>query len=458
MAITFRALTILGFFYGCFLKASEPVFIKQRLQAIDIGAFKQLDEIGAFNLQLLNSNELAKKGVHLKAQKIKVTEPFGLDKNQTFPWESAEKVIIGLLYKKSGGKRERNLNGKQTPYFYYSLEVDPLIILRGEKQLSLQTRKKSDLRSKVSNALDKISKEIENPSTFNAVKSQSKLDELLQEKNSSKTLPNDLKYVRASYNGIHEVEPPFPKDNQLVFIALTGTSSTKKLAYWEGINVSNFGLIRRQLGLPYGWTLDKEGKPLSPWSDYGEQSHMGEEKSLIVCAKSERGFTPADKGLVFSVNKIPSEFIQNNYANRDGDGFFSLTLRNSTDFPLSIPSLRKTQRRILWKESLACLVSASTSSNSSIKNSICLPEFPSVKDLGKTDPTILKPGQEISTTVNPLLFKNFPKLVGLSQLNLRFCLGKKVALTSFYYNSNYHDKIKLRIRAGLPTRPIRLGD
>jgi hypothetical protein len=78
--------------------------------------------------------------------------------------------------------------------------------------------------------------------------------------------------------------------------------------------------------------------------------------------------------------------------------------------------------------------------------------------LGKTDPTILEPGQEISTTVNPLLFKNFPKLVGLSQLNLRFCLGKKVALTSFYYNSNYHDKIKLRIRAGLPTRPIRLGD
>ena len=185
---------------------------------------------------------------------------------------------------------------------------------------------------------------------------------------------------------------------------------------------------------------------------------MGEEAPLILCSKSGRGFSPADKGLTLSVSKIPSEFIQSNYSNRDGDGFVSLKLRNSTEFPLAIPSLRRNRDGILWKESLACLVSSTTSSNSVITNSVCLPKFSSLKDLEKTEPTILEPGQEISTTVNPLLFSNFPEITGYSQLSFRFCLGKTVALTTFYYNSSYHDKIKLRIRAGIPTRPISLGD
>ena len=75
---------------------------------------------------------------------MKITPPFGLDENQTFPWASAEKVVVGLLKTKSGGKRNRNINGKSIPYYYYSLEVDPLIVLRGEKQLSLQLRRKND--------------------------------------------------------------------------------------------------------------------------------------------------------------------------------------------------------------------------------------------------------------------------------------------------------------------------
>ncbi len=364
--------------------------------------------------------------------------------------------MVGLLKTKSGGQRNRVVNGKNVPYFYYSLEVDPLVVLRGEKQLNLQLRRKNDLRSGVSSALRKMSEEIEDPESFDFSKAQPRLDELLKDKTPEGKVHDDLKYVRASYNGVHEKEPDLPDEEELVFIALAGTSSTKKLSYWESIDATNAKRIKSLLDLPYGWTLNKQGKVLSPWSKYGEQAHMGDANALVVCSGSGRGYSPADEGLTLSVSKIPSEFLQINNSNRDGDGFFSLKLRNSTEFPLSIPALRRNQDGVLWKESLVCLVSSTTSSITN--NSVCLPKFSSLQDLKNTEPTTLEPGQEISTTVNPLLFSNFPEIAGYSQLSFRFCLGKTVALSTFYYNASYHDKIKLRIRAGVPTRPIGLGD
>lgn len=444
------------------LALGGPLIVGEQQIIINQGADPfQLRQVINLNL---NANGIEGRKILSTRSAMKITPPFGLDENQTFPWASAEKVVVGLLKKKSGGKRERNVNGKQIPYYYYTLEVDPLIILRGKKQLSLQIRRKNDVRIRVSNALHEMSKKIEDPKSFDLSKAQSKLEKLLKDEKllkkarDDKEIQTDCKYVRASYNGVHEEEPVWPDEEELVFIALSGTSSTKKLTYWESITSTNAKRIKSLLDLPYGWTLNKLGKPVSPWSEYGEQSNMGEETALVVCSKSGRGFSPADEGLTFSASKIPSEFVQNNYSNRDGDGFFSLTLRNSTDFPLAIPALRMNQDEILWKESLSCLVSSTTNSNSLIATAVCLPKFSSLKDLEKTEPTILEPGQEISTTVNPLLFSNFPQIEGYSQLLFRFCLGKTVALTSFSYNSGYHEKIKLRIRAGLPTRPVRLGD
>ena len=413
----------------------------------------QLGQI--INLKI-NAGEIEGPKTVSSHSSIKITTPFGLDENQTFPWASAEKVVVGLLKTKSGGQRNRVVNGKNVPYFYYSLEVDPLIVLRGEKQLNLQLRRKNDLRSGVSSALRKMSEEIEDPESFDFSKAQPRLDELLKDKTPEGKVHDDLKYIRASYNGVHEKEPDFPDEEELVFIALAGTSSTKKLSYWESIDATNAKRIKSLLDLPYGWTLNKQGKVLSPWSKYGEQAHMGDANALVVCSGSGRGYSPADEGLTLSVSKIPSEFLQINNSNRDGDGFFSLKLRNSTEFPLSIPALRRNQDGVLWKESLACLVSSTTSSITN--NSVCLPKFSSLQDLKNTEPTTLEPGQEISTTVNPLLFSNFPEIAGYSQLSFRFCLGKTVALSTFYYNASYHDKIKLRIRAGVPTRPIGLGD
>jgi hypothetical protein len=451
---TFLAVFLLAF---SSLARADPVIVGDQRIIINQRADPfQLRQVIKLNI---NANGIEGQKIVSSRATMKITPPFGLDENQTFPWATAEKVVVGLLKTKSGGKRNRNVNGKNIPYYYYSLEVDPLIVLRGEKQLSLQLRRKNDLRLGVSNALRKLSKEIEGSVSFDFSKAQPRLDELLEDEKLGGEFRDDLKYVRASYNGVHEEEPDLPDEEELVFIALSGTSSTKKLSYWESITSSNAKHIKRLLDLPYGWTFDKHGKAVSPWSEHGNQSHMGDDNSSFVCSRSGRAYSPADKGLTLSVSKIPSEFIQSNNSNRDGDGFFSIKLSNPTEFPLSIPALRRNKGGILWKESLACLVSSTNSSNINIiTNSVCLPKFSSLDKLKETDPTILEPGQEISTTVNPLLFSNFPEITGYSQLSFRFCLGKTVALSTFYYNSSYHDKIKLKIRAGIPTRPISLGD
>jgi len=406
----------------------------------------------------LNANGIEGRKIISNRSTTKVTPPFGLDKNQTFPWASAEKVVVGLLHIKSGGKRNRA--NSTVPYYSYSLEIDPLVILRGRDQLKMQLRRKGDLRTEVSNALRKISREIKDSPSLDIEKAQLRLDELLkqEDKKDKKNLTQELKYIRGSYYGTHTKDPEFPEEDQLVLIALTGTSSTKRLAYWEGVNATTLDHVTKLIDLPFGWTFNEDGKPLSPWSEYGKQSQMGEENPLVLCSESDRGYSPADEGLTISVSKIPSEFIQNNYANRDGDGYFALSLRNPTEFPLAIPALRRTKDGILWKESLVCLVTATSSSNGATTNSVCLPNFSSLVDLKSTEATILEPGQEISTTVNPLLFSNFPEIQGYSQLYFRFCFGKMVAQTSFYFNSTYHAKIVRKIKAGVPTRPISLGD
>ena len=406
----------------------------------------------------LNANGIEGRKIISNRSTTKVTPPFGLDKNQTFPWASAEKVVVGLLHIKSGGKRNRA--NSTVPYYSYSLEIDPLVILRGKDQLKMQLRRKGDLRTEVSNAIRKISREIKDSPSLDIEKAQLRLDELLKkdDKKEKKNPAQELKYIRGSYYGTHTKDPEFPEEDQLVLIALTGTSSTKRLAYWEGVNATTLDHVTKLIDLPFGWTFDEDGKPLSPWSEYGKQPQMGEVNPLVLCSKSDRGYSPADEGLTISVSKIPSEFIQNNYANRDGDGYFTLSLRNPTEFPLAIPSLRRTKDGILWKESLVCLVTATSGSNGATTNSVCLPGFSSIAELKSTEATILEPGQEISTTVNPLLFSNFPEIQGYSQLYFRFCFGKMVAQTNFYFNSTYHAKIIRKIKAGVPTRPISLGD
>ena len=402
-------------------------------------------------LQNIEVGPLQRPKIVTNRSSMQATPPFGLDENEAFPWSSAEKVVIGLLKIKSGGKRNRaNTN---VPYFSYSLEIDPLLILRGKEQLNLQIRRKGDLRAKTSNALRTLSQQVKGPaSALDIVKTQRKLDKLLAKEDDG-NLPKDLKYVRGSYYGVHKVDPEFPDEDQLVLIALTGTSSTKRLAYWQPINVTTLDHVVKLIDLPYGWSLNEDGEPLSPWSGLGNQAHMGDDEPALRCDDSERGFSPADEGLTLMAGKIPAEF-QNSY-NRDGNGYFRLSLRNPTEFPLSIPALRRNKEGILWRESLVCLISTSSGATA---NAVCLPRFSSLQELKDTEATVLEPGEEVSTIVNPLLFSSFPSISGYSQLTLRFCLGKTFAQSTFYFNSSYHEKIRLKLKAGVPTRPISLAD
>ena len=51
----------------------------------------------------VNAGGIEKQRISSTRSTMKITPPFGLDENQTFPWASAEKVVLGLLHIKSGG-------------------------------------------------------------------------------------------------------------------------------------------------------------------------------------------------------------------------------------------------------------------------------------------------------------------------------------------------------------------
>jgi hypothetical protein len=382
---------------------------------------------------------------------IKVTEPFGLDENETFPWTSAERVVVGLLHVKSGGKRNRAAI-QTTPYYSYSLEIDPLVTLRGKGELGMQLRRKGDGRTKFSNALRTISREMKALAFLDIVKAQRKLDKLLKvkdggkEEKQKKNLSKECKYIRGSYYGYHQKEPKFPEEDKLVCIALNGTNSTQRLSYWMEVNATQLEHISKQLDLPYGWRLNGQSEPVSPWAGRGDQSKMSDENASLICTKSQRGFAPAGEGLVFSVDKVLPEFRDNN--TRDGNGYLRLTIRNPTDAPLSIPALRKSRNKILWKESLVCLIG----------RQVFLPKLQANHGILVTEQTVLEPGGQVSTTVNPLLFEKFPKDMVSSSLTFRVCLGKMIGRTTFYYNSKYHPQIIRKLKAGVPTRPVSLGD
>jgi len=440
MPTTFRAFLLYAVLSCFLLKASEPIVIQNNiLKGIDLAP--ALLEIGA------------RAAIRPKTTKITSTPPFGLDENETFLWESADIVLIGLLKIKSGGKRNRT--NSDVPYYSYSLEIDPLLTLRGKNALSLLTRKEGDPRIKFSKALLLTTRETKPSPTFDINASQLRLQGILEKGDFDGIQPNEIKYLRGSYYGSHNEEPNFPEDDELVFIALSGTSSTHRLAYWQSAGSGSLGRVIELMDLPYGWTLNAQGLPLSPWAQFGNQSNMSDRNGSLFCSRSKRSFSPSSAGLAFGVRKIVPDFQDPN--GRDGNGFFELTLTNPTDLHLTIPTLRRVGEKILWKESLVCLVNSSSGLHQG-KNRTLLPLFTPFEELGKSEATVLGPGEKISTIVNPLLFSGFPSIKGFSQLSFRFCLGKKVAYTKFYFNSAYHEKIRLKIRAGVPTRPISLAD
>src|SRR5262249_35300571 len=152
-------------------------------------------------------------------------------------------------------------------------------------------------------------------------------------------------------------------------------------------------------------------------------------KGAPVCAVTGRPALSAGAGEV-SVEMVKPK-VEKKFGNPDGDGEYTVTVRNPTDKAITVPGLLSDGKDVLWKESLVIRCQ---------NKGYPLPGAVGVK--GAVRPVELKPGEAISTVVNALALKGPEWPRGGYRIEFVFALGEKGVTKSFYYLSKHHDPIR----------------
>ena len=189
---------------------------------------------------------------------------------------------------------------------------------------------------------------------------------------------------------------------------------------------------RQATSLPLGWSI-KDGKLRSPWAKLGDKAwpkDAAPAKGQAVCSVTGRPALLAGKSVKLKVEQVPPP-KRIKWTNPDGDGEYRIAVSNPTDKPLSVPALLSDGTKILWNESLVVICQGKARPAPTAKGLSAEPKA-----------TVLKSGQEVSTTVNALLLKNVSWPRGGYRIEFQFCLGELSSTQSFYYMSRHHDKIR----------------
>lgn len=187
--------------------------------------------------------------------------------------------------------------------------------------------------------------------------------------------------------------------------------------------------------LPLGWRIE-HNKLVSPWKALGARAwpRAATGKAGFVCAATGRPALLAGRGVTFAVEKVPPK-KQLKYGNPDGDGEFTLTVKNETRNTVAVPALLTDGKRILWEESLVILCQDKVYTH---------PDARGVSTPVK--PVTLKPGQSVSGRVHTFKLKGPKWPRGGYRLNFTFCIGEKSVSQSFYYLSRHHDPIRAAVQ------------
>lgn len=161
-----------------------------------------------------------------------------------------------------------------------------------------------------------------------------------------------------------------------------------------------------------GWTL-QDGKPVSPWG-------------------AGRAPSPLPGEAVFHVKPVPPE-RSIEWTNPDGDGAYTLTIHNPTGETMEVEALPSREGHPLWEEAVVLLIQEKV---------YRLPG--STGNIEGTVPTVIPPGESVSTVVHPILLEGPAWPRGGSRVTFGFALGDRVITESFYYMSRHHDAIRER--------------
>jgi hypothetical protein len=215
-------------------------------------------------------------------------------------------------------------------------------------------------------------------------------------------------------------------------------------------------LARQAVSLPVGWSINDEGKPVSPWASFGEKypaelftSAILDKMKRPTCAETDRPALALPEGIALTVEQVIPEDAKQ-YVNSYGDGKFKITLKNTTEKKLSIPALLAVEndsKMMLLDESLVVLHQGKP---------VFRPQknwFSTVMQIMRLSsapkPVEIEPGKTFSFEFNTLELQGIDWPRGGSRVQFTFALGGQAQTNFFYYFSRHHDKL-LPEKSGTP--------
>ena len=231
--------------------------------------------------------------------------------------------------------------------------------------------------------------------------------------------------------------PTFPV-GKLCVVAAQESRGSVRVQFISAADARLLATVRDATGLPLGWSRVK-GKLVSPWAAMGKKAWPAAAKAPAgkgACSVTGRPALMAGPGVSMKVEPVePPKRIK--WTNPDGDGEYRIIVTNETDKPLTVPALlsdgKDQKQKILWNESLVIICQKTARPAPGARGVTAAPR-----------PTVLKPGQTVSTVVNAFGLKNVKWPRGGYRIEFQFCLGELSATKSFYYMSRHHDAIRAK--------------
>jgi hypothetical protein len=228
-------------------------------------------------------------------------------------------------------------------------------------------------------------------------------------------------------------EPRFP-EGKVCLVGASQARGTLRIVRIEAANPQLVESAELDCSLPLGWKVD-DGKPVSPWADLPQIGwNQQDAVAPLRCSRSGRPALMAGPGIQFAVEKVPPA-KEIKWTNPDGDGEYRLTVKNTTDQPISVPALLTDGEHILWEESIVILCQGKAYGCPGAKGV-----------LTPVKAVTLQPEQSVSALVNALRLEGPEWPRGGYRIEFQFCLGELSQTESFYYMSRHHDKIRAAVK------------
>ena len=244
------------------------------------------------------------------------------------------------------------------------------------------------------------------------------------------------KTITGNYSIRQKGQPTFPVGKECV-VALSKNRGGLRVDSVQQAKAELVDRVKLACSVPVGWML-KGDKLVSPWAVFGKNSwpKKFKGKGNILCSVTGRPPLMVGANVEFRVEKVPPK-KKVKFGNPDGDGEYKITVKNVGEKPAIIPALLSDAKNTLWNESLVIVCQ---------KKAYPVPGSKGIK--GYVQPTILQPGEEVSTVVNALKLQGPDWPRGGYRIEFRFALGEMSETESFYYLSRHHDPIRAKLVGG----------